>query len=209
MVRWQMPSGELGEDCVVVFKVGDPFGGLSNMASGFSLAVNGQRIGSGEAVYQACRFPHRPEWQREIVAARGGYAAKLMAQKEKRRDRFSRKDWPQVQLLIMEWVLRVKLAQNFERFADLLSASALRPIVEKSRRDRFWAAVEDVDGVLRGENHLGRLLMKLRQELHERKPAELKEVSPLPIEDFLLFGEEIGAVSALDKRCLRPMWLHS
>jgi len=36
----------------------EAFGGLSNMAGGYGLQVNGIHIPSSEALYQACRFPH-------------------------------------------------------------------------------------------------------------------------------------------------------
>ena len=54
-------------EVVVVYKTKETFGGLSNMASGFPLQINGVRILTSEALYQACRFPHMPEVQREII----------------------------------------------------------------------------------------------------------------------------------------------
>jgi type I restriction enzyme S subunit len=41
-------------DCVVFRKTNTRFGGLSNMAPGFPLEVNGIRILTSEALYQAC-----------------------------------------------------------------------------------------------------------------------------------------------------------
>jgi predicted NAD-dependent protein-ADP-ribosyltransferase YbiA (DUF1768 family) len=100
-----------------------------------------------------CRFPHRPDWQREILESPHAMAAKMKAKKEDRR-RQSRPDWAEVQLEVMQWVLRVKLAQHFKRFGGLLRWSAPRAIVERSARDRFWGAVVGDDGVLCGDNHL-------------------------------------------------------
>ena len=48
------------EECVVFRKTAEAFGGLSNMAAGFPLKVNGVSVRTSEALYQACRFPHRP-----------------------------------------------------------------------------------------------------------------------------------------------------
>ena len=90
--------------------------------------------------------------------------AKMKAKKEGRRQQ-TRPDWAEVQLDVMRWVLRVKLSMNLRRFGGLLRWSSSRPIVERSRRDRFWGAVLEADGVLRGENWLGRLLMELREEV--------------------------------------------
>ena len=49
---------------VVFCKTNEEFGGLSNMAPGFTLRVNGIDILTSEALYQACRFPHLPDVQR-------------------------------------------------------------------------------------------------------------------------------------------------
>ena len=38
-------------------KTKERFGALSNMAGGFPLHVNGVKIRTSEALYQACRFP--------------------------------------------------------------------------------------------------------------------------------------------------------
>lgn len=49
------------------YKTKEDFGGLSNMAPGCPLQINGVRIPTAEALYQACRFPHLPDLQREII----------------------------------------------------------------------------------------------------------------------------------------------
>jgi type I restriction enzyme S subunit len=200
MASWQMPSGEMAKNCVVFFRVREEFGELSNMASGFPLMVNGQRVPSSEALFQACRFPHRPDWQREIIASPSGFAAKLMAKKDGRRAHQSRADWEAVRLPVMEWVLRVKLAWNWPVISGLLRASGDGPLVEKSRRDSFWGAVEGSDRVLRGENQLGRSWMKLRQELWQRSRENMQVVEPPQIPEFHIFGEPIGSVRVGAKR---------
>lgn len=62
---------------VVVLKTKEAFGGLSNMAGGFPLDVNGMRILTSEALYQACRFPHRPEVQTLIIEQKSPMTAKM------------------------------------------------------------------------------------------------------------------------------------
>lgn len=47
-------------DCTksaVFLKTKERLGALSNMAGGFPLEVNGIKIRTSEALYQACRFP--------------------------------------------------------------------------------------------------------------------------------------------------------
>ena len=200
-MNWEW-EGTVHQGCVVFFKVGGEYGGLSNMSNDFPLRVNGLRIGSSEALYQACRFPHRPDWQQEILAAPHAMQAKMKAKKQGRRPQ-SRPDWAQVQLDVMRWCLRMKLPQHFKRFGGLLRWSAPRAIVERSHRDRFWGAVLEADGVLHGENRLGQLLMELREELLTCKvtgqESRLLRVEPLQIPDFLLLGQAIGVVEVLTR----------
>ena len=84
------------------------------------------------------------------------------------------------------------IAQHFKKFGGPLRWSAPRPIVERSRKDRFWGAVLEADGVLRGQNRLGRLLMELREELLTCKLVSLLTKSAMNLEHAL---RTIGATS--------------
>jgi ribA/ribD-fused uncharacterized protein len=192
-MNWEW-EGTVHENCVEFHKVNEEWGGLSNMNNDFPLVVAGVRVRSSEALYQAMRFPHRPDWQKEVLDAPHAMRAKMESKKEGRRKTGSRPDWEQVQEEVMRWVLRVKLACNLRAFGRLLKETRDRLIVERSRRDRYWGAVLEVDGVLRGENRLGRLLMELREELAARGEAALARVEPPAIGDFLLLGEPVGVV---------------
>ncbi|MGY8531799.1 NADAR family protein [Paracidovorax citrulli] len=182
-------------EAVVVYKTKEDFGGLSNMASGYPLHINGVRILTTEALYQACRFPHMPEVQREIIGQHSPMTAKMKS-KPHRKD--SRPDWNDVRYKVMRWCLRVKLAQNYEEFGRLLLATRDRPIVEQSRKDDYWGAklADEAGDTLIGQNVLGRLLMELREKLKDDTDGVLKTVSPLGIPDFLLLGKPIETVSA-------------
>lgn len=190
-----LPSGQTRtyerSKSVVFFKTKEAFGGLSNMASGFPLRVNGVRILTSEALYQACRFPHMPDVQRKIIAEHSPMTAKMKSKPYREQ---SRPDWDAVRTKIMRWCLRVKLAQNFKAFGGLLLATGDRPIVEMSRKDDFWGARETEDGTLVGMNVLGRLLMELREELKNSQDADMRVVRPLPIPDFLLYGHGIESI---------------
>jgi type I restriction enzyme S subunit len=177
----------------VFFRTKEAFGGLSNMASGFPLRVNGVHIHTSEALYQACRFPHLPNIQQKIIAEHSPMTAKMKSKPHRSQ---SRPDWDSVRTKIMRWCLRVKLVQNWKSFGDLLLATGDRPIVEQSRKDEFWGAKEIEDGTLTGMNVLGRLLMELREELRSDQIDDLKIVRPLPITDFVLYGRAIEPVSA-------------
>jgi len=180
-------------ECVVFWKTDEPFGGLSNMAGGFPLQVNGIRILTSEALYQACRFPHKPDVQRLIIEQASPMTAKMKS-KPYRSD--SRPDWDQVRVKIMRWCLRVKLVQNWQKFSKLLLETGDRPIVEQSRKDDFWGAKPVDDQTLVGMNILGRLLMELREEVRRGGRAVFLRVEPLAIPDFLLLGKPIQPVIA-------------
>lgn len=176
----------------VFWKTKEEFGGLSNMAAGFPLCVNDIRIRTSEALYQACRFPHLPEIQQQIILEQSPMTAKMRS-KPYRRD--SRPDWEHVRVPIMRWCLRVKLAQNWQRFGKLLLSTGDKPIVEKKvRRADFWGAREMDDGSLVGENILGRLLMELREKLKSDAEQCLRMVAPLRIPNFDLYGRPIEPI---------------
>jgi ADP-ribose binding protein with NADAR domain len=106
----------------------------------------------------------------------------------------SRPDWDQVRVPIMRWCLRVKLAQNWVAFSELLLATGRRPIVEESHRHNFWGAKPVDDDQLVGRNALGRLLMELRDEIGFAGRDGLSRVQSLEIPDFQLEGQWIGEV---------------
>ncbi|KTB57298.1 hypothetical protein AO067_16550 [Pseudomonas viridiflava ICMP 13104] len=182
-------------EVVIVYKTKDDFGGLSNMASGYPLRIHGIRILTSEALYQACRFPHIPDLQREIIGQHSPMTAKM---KSKPHRGNSRSDWQQVRYKVMRWCLRVKLAQNYEKFGALLLSTGEKPIVELSRKDDYWGtkAVDDSGDVLIGQNVLGRLLMELRELLKEDLGEELKIVPALNVPDFLFLDKPIETMIA-------------
>lgn len=182
-------------EVVVVYKTKEAFGGLSNMAAGYPLRINGVRILTAEALYQACRFPHMPDVQREIIGQHSPMTAKM---KSKPHRKNSRPDWDEIRHKVMRWCLRVKLVQNYEEFGLLLLATRNQPIVEQSRKDDYWGAkvVDDAGDTLVGQNVLGRLLMELREKLKDDTEGVLKTVPPLGISDFMLLGKPIETVTA-------------
>jgi len=184
---------------VVFRKTTERFGGLSNMASGFPLEVNGIRMRTSEALYQACRFPHRPDVQRLIIQQYSPMTAKMRS-KPYRKD--TRPDWEKVRVEVMRWCLRVKLARNWEKFSALLLATGDRPIVEASGRDEFWGAKPADEESMVGVNILGRLLMELREELRSPNRDRLRRVEPPSVPGFLLFGKPVGVVEC--RRDFRP-----
>jgi ribA/ribD-fused uncharacterized protein len=165
------------------------FGGLSNMAAGYSINVNGVIIPSVEHLYQACRYPLFPALQEEIIRQDSPMTAKMISKKHLK---YTRQDWDQVRFKIMRWCLEVKLCQNWEKFSKVLLETGDRAIVELSTKDKIWAAVKEGDKLI-GTNALGRLLMELRENYVKKKEYQ-RCIDPLPIPGFLLFGNPIEEV---------------
>jgi len=178
-------------ECITFRSTKEKFGGLSNMAGGFPLRVSGILVPSAEALYQASRFPNKPEIQKLIIEQQSPMTAKMVSKPYRNE---TRPDWQQIRVRVMRWVLRVKLAMHWPEFCSLLLDTGDRLIVEDSRRDNFWGALRQDDGTLVGMNVLGRLLMELRDELKGPNKEALRIVNPPPISDFNLLGQPIGQV---------------
>jgi len=71
-----------------------------------------------------------------------------------------RTDWDDVKLGIMEEVVRCKFEQNADLRAMLLCTEDIEIIEGNTWNDTFWGVCKGV-----GENHLGKILMKIREEL--------------------------------------------
>jgi len=175
---------------VVVFgKTAEEFGGLSNMAAGYSLNVNGIIIPSAEHLYQACKFPLFPDIQEAIISENSPITAKMVSRKN---NHLIRQDWDNIRIRIMRWVLNVKLSQNWEKFSTLLLETNNKAIVELSYKDKIWGAVANGDN-LTGVNALGRLLMETRDKFVKANDYQ-KCIEPPKITGFMLFGHEIELV---------------
>ena len=69
------------KEAIVFRKTTGPFGGLSNMASGYALYINEVIIPSSEHLYQAMRYPTNPEIQFEIINQDNAMKAKMISNK--------------------------------------------------------------------------------------------------------------------------------
>ena len=188
--------------CIVFFRVRDSFGGYSNFAHGYPLCVNGLSFSTSEALYQACKFPAFPDIQASIAAEHNPSGAKAVARSWENgiQPQRRRSDWNNVKGATMAWVLKVKTAQNWSKFSELLLMSAEYDIVEMSSRDNFWGAVPNKWGKdeLKGHNVLGCLLQSLRDRIRasirEGRQEEFQHVHPPAIPYFYLNGNPVKRV---------------
>ena len=180
-----------GNQCVVFRRTKEAFGGLSNMCAGFVIELGGYSFLTSEALYQAFRFRDE-EIQRIIMHEKSPMAAKMKSKKYRSR---TRADWDEVRVDIMEWCLLMKLKCNWESFSSLLLSTGSREIVEESHKDRFWGAVSDESGLLIGRNILGKLLMKIREEIKRGKLLKGQDAQFNEISNLLLFGENANSLN--------------
>lgn len=73
-----------------------------------------------------------------------------------------RSDWNEVRLNVMEEVVRCKFTQHPELAQRLLDTGDALLMEGNRWRDTFWG-VSTATG--KGQNHLGKILMKIREEL--------------------------------------------
>ena len=130
---------------------------LDNFSS-FKVNWNGYIYSSLEEAYQAASFMGSSEELVELVKkSHSADEAQRIAYAN--RDK-QRKDWNEVKLYIMEELLRLQIDQNPYVKKKLLETNNYM-IVEDSPKDSFWGWGPNRDG----QNQLGKLWMKLRNEL--------------------------------------------
>jgi ribA/ribD-fused uncharacterized protein len=176
-------------NCIAFRKTKEAFGGLSNMSSGYSINIHDVIIPSSEHLYQACRFPDYPELQWEIINEPSPMKAKWIA---KANINLTRPDWDLVRFKIMDWVLKLKLSQNWDNFSTLLLATSNLNIVEETKDDKVWGAKRVGPNYI-GVNALGRLLMNIRETIVFSGNHNVC-VHPVNISNFKFLGNEIGLI---------------
>ena len=138
----------------------------SNFSS-FEVVWQGKNWKTSEHAYQAAKFEDTMIRQ-EIQRARSSHDAMKLAKIVY--NIHIRKDWRDMKLQVMEDIVREKLSQHFYIQKKLLQ-SGDRNLVEDSPRDSYWGWGPNKDG----ENNLGQIWMKLRDELKSGKIYLLKE----------------------------------
>lgn len=141
-------------------KIRDPYGFLSNFYP-VSFEWKGRTWATSEHAYQAAKFLDTdPEWASKIEASNDPWEARNMGQSRKHP---IPDDWDERRVEVMLDIVRTKFEQNSE-LAEKLVSTRDEELVENYRKDHFWA--DGGDGS--GRNVLGRILMKVRDELKER-----------------------------------------
>lgn len=130
--------------------------------SSFQVDWRGRRWPTSEHAYQAAHFfETAPELVEQIFAARSAHEAYKLAKAnaDKAPD-----NWDEIKVGVMEEIIRAKCEQNlYVKEKLLLTLDEI--IVEDSPKDSFWGWGAD----RQGRNELGKIWMKLRDELRKEE----------------------------------------
>lgn len=118
------------------------------------VTLDGLKYQTVEHAYQAAKTVHADARERIRVCRSPGDAKRLG------KSVAIRADWESIKLATMEDLVRQKFAGNQDLARQLLNTTGAELIEGNTWGDQFW-------GVCRGhgENHLGKILMRVRAEL--------------------------------------------
>lgn len=125
--------------------------------SSFQVEYKGKIYPTSEHAYQSSKFLDiDPELAERVRGAKSAHEAQKIAgeNKDKRP-----KNWNDIKLNVMKEILLCKVNQH-DYVKKKLLQSGDRIIIEDSWRDSYWGWGED----RKGENHLGKLWMEIREE---------------------------------------------
>lgn len=133
---------------------------LDNFSS-FKVKVNGYLYSSLEESFQSMLFlPDHKEISEQIKNSYSAHEAQKIMHENINKVKYSNKE----KLVLMEKLLRLKIEQNPYVLKKLLETKNYT-IMEDSPKDNYWGC-----GINReGENNLGKLWMKLREEYKVKK----------------------------------------
>jgi ribA/ribD-fused uncharacterized protein len=147
--------GEKGRYDIEFYRVQDEYGFLSNFYPSI-FTLDGKVWPTSEHYFQAMKFVGT-EYETKIRTAKSPMEAANMG----RDRRFPlRKDWNAVRVSVMTNSVLAKFSQN-DGLKEQLIKTDNRYLIEKTAEDYFWGC--GIDGS--GENMLGKILMKVRDDL--------------------------------------------
>jgi len=129
---------------------------LSNM-SAYKVFYLGDTYYSAEAAYQGSKAVTDLQRMKMVRVKRPDYARRMGRSMKQIRE-----DWDKIKLRVMYEIVKAKFSQNEKLQAKLLATRDRVLIEGNDWGDTFWGMT---DG--EGENHLGKILMRVRAELRE------------------------------------------
>ena len=144
-------------DEAVLFYAGE-FGYFMSNFSAFEVNYDGQIWKTSEHAYQAAKFSKDSPVYKEILTATSAHNALKLAE---RNYEHNRPDWNETEKIrVMTVIVRAKHDQH-EYIQRKLLETGNAELIENSPTDSFWGRGPD----WKGRNELGKIWMKLRQEM--------------------------------------------
>jgi len=140
---------------ILFYGVGSEYGEFSNF-SPHPITVEGKKWPTSEHYFQAQKFKGAPDVEQIRRTRRPMEAARM----GRDRSRPLRKDWESVKDDVMYRAVKAKFTQH-EALRTLLLDTKDAELVEHTTNDAYWA--DGGDGT--GKNMLGKILMRVRDEL--------------------------------------------
>ena len=137
------------------YSVNEAYGAFSNFAL-YPIKINGKGWPTTEHYFQAQKFKGTP-YENKIRKAPSPMKAAIMGRSRKFK---LRKDWEKVKDSIMYEAVKRKFLQ-YQELKELLLSTENAQIIEHTVNDNYWGD----GGNGKGKNKLGKILMKIREEL--------------------------------------------
>ena len=166
----------------------ETLGGLSNLNPDYPIAVNGVRLPTAEHLFHVLRYRSSMIQVATMSFESPISARRFAASRDLRKETCD--VWEQHPLEVMTFCLKTKLLWHWVRFGNLLRSTEGKQIYMLSKRDKYWGVLECNDGFV-GENHMGRLLMQLRDELLSDNNENLRIVAPPQHLELSFLGQPI------------------
>ena len=146
---------------IYFYKVNDDYGCFSNF-SPHPINLQGTYWSTVEHYYQAQKFVGTPDAV-VIPVIHAAPTPEQAAALGRDRTRSVRPDWEQVKIQVMHEAVLIKFLTHID-IQTILISTGDRLIVENSPTDCYWGCGGDKTG----QNHLGKILMNVRQEIRQR-----------------------------------------
>ena len=147
------------KNIIYFYRPEENYGEFSNFYSA-PVEINFKVWPTNEHFFQAMKFEGKSKEERIRKCSTPGMAFS----EGRKRDVPLRSDWEEVKDEITMTALRAKFTQH-EKLKMVLLSTKDNLIIEHTKKDNYWADAGDGTG----KNMLGILLMKLRDELKEKK----------------------------------------
>jgi N-glycosidase YbiA len=137
------------------YSVTDQYGFMSNFAE-YAFSLDGKKWRTSEHYFQAKKFDDAAY----VELVRSQNTPALAAKMGRNRKVKIRRDWESIKNDVMYRAVRAKFEQNLD-IAQMLLETGTAKLIEHADNDDYWG--DGGDGS--GQNMLGRILMRVRDEL--------------------------------------------